>query len=191
QHWPTPEEEEKIIDPERREYLPEAALELLAILERFISERPLTTRPNRGDFPWKWGRRPQPLRELYLDEFFEQCFGMYAAARRQGLDRASKRDISYCTTWLRESGWRRVQKRLSDGQRVRVWRAPDGNSDPNSGTPNSDSLGVPKTEKASQDPAADSGMAVNVTGMAPNVANVEGQIPSKAHPRKPLGCAKN
>src|SRR5262249_46498330 len=55
----------------------------------------------------------------------------------------------------------------------------------------SDSLGVPKTEKASQDPAADSGMAVNVTGMAPNVANVEGQIPSKAHPRKPLGWAKN
>src|SRR5262249_53427385 len=159
QHWPTPEEEEKIIDPERREYLPEAALELLAILERFISEKPLTTRPNRGDFPWKWERRPQPLSELYLDEFFEQCFGMYAAVRRQGLDRASKRDISYCTTWLRESGWRRVQRRLPDGQTIRVWRAPNWARDPHLVTPKASELGSPSTEKASQDPTADSDVA--------------------------------
>ena len=85
---------------------------------RFIVEEPLTTRPNRGDFAWKWQRRPQPLRELYLDAFFEKCFGMYAGVKRQGLDRASKKDIAYCTTWLRGNDWRRVEKRLPDGQRV-------------------------------------------------------------------------
>ena len=102
QHWPTEEEEWRLIVPERQKYIPEAALEILAILARFIVEEPLTTRPNRGDFAWKWQRRPQPLRELYLDAFFEKCFGMYAAVKRQGLDRASKKDIAYCTTWLRE-----------------------------------------------------------------------------------------
>ena len=90
------------------------------------------------------GARPQPLRELYLDAFFEKCFGMYAAVKRQGLDRASKKDIAYCTTWLRENGWRRVQKRLKDGQRVMVWRAPDGNGGRQpQGTPKHRSLGVP------------------------------------------------
>ncbi len=104
--------------------MPEAALELLDILARFVVEEPLTTRPNRGDFVWKWQPRPQPLRELYLDAFFEKCFGSYAAVKRQGLDRASKKDVAYCTTWLRERGWRRVEKRLPDGQKVVVWRAP-------------------------------------------------------------------
>src|SRR5262249_16979603 len=124
QHWPTPEEEARWIVPERQKNMPEAALEILAILERFIVEEPLTTRPNRGDFAWKWQRRPQPLSELYLDAFFEKCFGMYAGVRRQGLDRASKRDVDYCTTWLREHDWRRVQRRLPDGQRVQIWCAP-------------------------------------------------------------------
>ena len=32
QHWPTPEEEERLIVPERQKYMPEAALEILAIL---------------------------------------------------------------------------------------------------------------------------------------------------------------
>src|SRR5215831_10227713 len=59
QHWPTPKEEVCVIDSERRGYLPEAALEILATLERFLSEKPLTTSPNRGNFPWKWERRPQ------------------------------------------------------------------------------------------------------------------------------------
>ena len=36
--------------------MPEVALEVLAILQRFIVEEPLTTRPNRGDFAWKWQR---------------------------------------------------------------------------------------------------------------------------------------
>ena len=44
--------------------MPEVALEVLAILQRFIVATPLTTRPNREDFLWKWQRRPQPLREL-------------------------------------------------------------------------------------------------------------------------------
>jgi predicted P-loop ATPase len=195
QHWPTPEEEALVINPERREYLPEAALEILAILERFISEKPLTTRPNRGDFPWKWKRRPQPLSELYLDEFFEQCFGMYTAIRRQGLDRASKRDISYCTTWLRESSWRRVDKRLPDGQRVRVWRAPNDNSDPDSGRPKPDSLGLPEVEKASPGPTADSGVVVNVAGVATNLEGVAGRCTAKADPRidpsRPLNRTKS
>jgi predicted P-loop ATPase len=83
QHWPTPEEEERLIVPERQKFMPEAALEVLAILARFIVEEPLTTRPNRGDFAWKWQRRPQPLRELYL----EKCFGMYAAVKRRSTGR--------------------------------------------------------------------------------------------------------
>jgi hypothetical protein len=116
-HWPTPEEEARLIEPERQEFMPEVALEIVSILERFIVEEPLTTRPNSVDFAWKWERRLQPLRELYLDAFFGRCFGMYAAVKRQGLDRASKRDIDYCVAWLRKNGWRRVEKRLPDGQR--------------------------------------------------------------------------
>jgi len=146
QHWPTPEEEERWIVPERQKNMPEAALEVLAILERFIDEEPTTTRPNRGDFAWKWQRRPQPLSELYLDEFFGKCFGMYAAVRRQGLDRASKKDITYCTTWLRENGWRRVTKQLPDGQRVAVWRA----SDPSSTSTQASEVGSTLTKKTSQ-----------------------------------------
>jgi DNA polymerase I-like protein with 3'-5' exonuclease and polymerase domains/predicted P-loop ATPase len=184
QHWPTPEEEERIIDPERREYMPEAALELLATLERFITEKPLTTRPNRGDFPWKWERRPQPLSELYLDDVFGQCFGMYAAIKRQGLDRTSKKDISYCTTWLLEHSWRRVDKRLPDGQRIRVWRAPDSSSDPNSGRPNPDSLGMPEAEKASQDLPVDGSETVNVTSVVANLDSVAGRHEPKADPRR-------
>ena len=84
QHWPTWEEEERLIVPERRKHMPEAALELLAALARFITEEPLTTRPNRGDFDWKWQRRPQPLRELYLDAFFEKCFGMLRGGEASG-----------------------------------------------------------------------------------------------------------
>jgi DNA polymerase I-like protein with 3'-5' exonuclease and polymerase domains/predicted P-loop ATPase len=151
QHWPTPEEEWRLIVPEQQKFVSEAALEIVAILERFIDEEPQTTRPNREDFAWKWERRPQPLRELYLDAFFRQCFGMYAAVRRQGLDRASKKDISYCTTWLRENGWRRVQKRLLDGQRVRVWRVSDREQDPQVGTPRTSSFSVPEAEEALQD----------------------------------------
>jgi predicted P-loop ATPase len=60
QHWPTPEEEERLIVPERQKFRPEAALEILAILERFITEEPQTTRPNRVDFTWKWEPRSQP-----------------------------------------------------------------------------------------------------------------------------------
>jgi len=143
QHWPTPEEEARWIVPERQKNMPEAALEVLAILERFITEEPQTTRPNRGDFAWKWEPRPQPLSELYLDAFFEKCFGMYAGVRRQGLDRASKRDVDYCTTYLREHDWRRAQRRLPDGQRVRIWCAPtppEGGVSP--GNPSSE-LGLP------------------------------------------------
>ena len=124
--------------------MPEAALEVLAILQRFIVEEPQTPRPNREDFAWKWQRRPQPLRELYLDAFFGKCFGMYVAVRRQGLDRASKKDIAYCTTWLRGNDWRRVNKQLPDGQRVRVWRAPGG---ANSGTPRRQTLGVRRPKR--------------------------------------------
>src|SRR5262249_52493334 len=60
-HWPTPEEEERLIVPERQKFRPEVALELVATLERFIVEEPQTTRPNRVDFTWKWEPRAQPL----------------------------------------------------------------------------------------------------------------------------------
>ena len=43
QHWPTEEEEERLIVPEQQKYVPTAALEILAILARFIVEEPLTT----------------------------------------------------------------------------------------------------------------------------------------------------
>jgi hypothetical protein len=42
-------------DCPRTTEVPEAALEVLAILQRFIVEEPQTTRPNRGDFAWKPG----------------------------------------------------------------------------------------------------------------------------------------
>ena len=178
QHWPTWEEEERLIIPERRKHMPEAALELLAALARFITEEPLTTRPNRGDFDWKWQRRPQPISELYLDAFFEKCFGAYAAVKRQGLDRASKKDIAYCTTWLRERGWQRLRKHLSDGQRVMVWQAPNT---PSSGVDDADP-GPPKAkasaEKASQDSATDSCLPDGVAG----VAAVAGLGPPKENP---------
>jgi DNA polymerase I-like protein with 3'-5' exonuclease and polymerase domains/predicted P-loop ATPase len=138
-HWPTHAEEERLIEPERRPFMTETALEIVAVLERFLVEKPLTTRPNKESYDWKWERREQPLREVYLDAFFEQCFGMYAAVRRQGLDRASKRDISYCTTWLRSNGWRRVQTRQPDEQRVMVWRVHEGPRERNfQGNPSSD-----------------------------------------------------
>jgi Virulence-associated protein E len=146
-YWPTPEEEARLIILEQRKTMPEAALELLAALERYIVEAPLTTRPNRDDFAWKWEYRPQPLIEVYLDAFFGKCFGTYAAVKRQGLDRASKKDIMYCVTWLCERGWRRVEKRLPDGQKVRVWRAPGWKKPSAPAAPvGSDLLGRPTPE---------------------------------------------
>jgi DNA polymerase I-like protein with 3'-5' exonuclease and polymerase domains len=167
-HWPTPEEEWRLIVPEQQKYLAEAALEIIAILARFIVEEPLTTRPNREDFAWKWQGRPQPLRELYLDAFFGKCLGMYAAVKRHGLDRASKKDIAYCTSWLRGNGWRRVEKRLPDGQRVMVWRAPDWKRDPPSEPPEDSDLGSASTGETSQADVADVADVVDVAGMAAN-----------------------
>jgi len=178
-HWPTPEEEERLITPERQRFRPEIALEIVATLQRFIVEDPLTTRPNRVDFAWKWQPRPQPLREVHLDELFEKCFGMYAAVRRQGLDRASKKDITYCTTWLRENGWRRVEKRLPDGQRVVVWRAPDWVRDPLLGGPKVE-LGSALTEETSQAGGRTDG-ADGANGVY--MADVAGQGGPKADPR--------
>jgi predicted P-loop ATPase len=39
-HWPMPEEEERLIVPERQKFRPEVALEIVASLERFIVEEP-------------------------------------------------------------------------------------------------------------------------------------------------------
>jgi DNA polymerase I-like protein with 3'-5' exonuclease and polymerase domains/predicted P-loop ATPase len=196
-HWPTPEEEERLIVHERQKFRPEVALEITTTLERFIVEEPQTTRPNRVDFAWKWQRRPQPLRELYLDEFFGKCFGMYAAVRRQGLDRASKRDIAYCTTWLRENGWRRVTKQLPDGQRVAVWRA----SDPSPTSTQGVELGSTLTEKTSQmgnpTDVADVADVTDVAGAGggkipnvdPSTPNVDPENQSKILPNQQLDTA--
>jgi DNA polymerase I-like protein with 3'-5' exonuclease and polymerase domains len=183
-HWPTPEEEERLIVLEQQKFRPEVALEIIATLARFITEEPLMTRPIRTDFAWKWQRRPQPLRELHLDAFFEKCFGMYAAIRRQGLDRASKRDITYCTTWLRENGWRRVEKRLPDGQRVVVWRAPDWKRDPHSEPPEDSDLGSALAEEATA-------MEVDPGRLSDDVADVAGQNRPKADPRAILETPEN
>jgi DNA polymerase I-like protein with 3'-5' exonuclease and polymerase domains len=181
-HWPTPEEEERLIVPERQKNMPEVALEILAILQRFIGEEPQMTRPNRGDFAWGWQRRPQPLREIYLDAFFEKCFGMYAAVKRHGLDRASKRDISYCTTWLRENSWRRVEKRLPDGQRVVVWRASGGVENPSPDGDPASELGSALAEKVPPNPCVDGCLAGDVAG---DVAGVESQGRPKVPLRRP------
>jgi DNA polymerase I-like protein with 3'-5' exonuclease and polymerase domains len=173
-HWPTHEEEVRLIIPEQLKYTPEVALELLSILNRFITEEPQTTRPNRGDFDWKWQLRPQPLRELYLDAFFEKCFGMYAAVKRQGLDRASKRDIAYCTTWLRQEGWRRVEKRRQDGQKVVVWRAPGGPSRPThapDGRPSKPTHGPESSLTPAKNVLADDG---HCDDFLADMANMEG-----------------
>jgi DNA polymerase I-like protein with 3'-5' exonuclease and polymerase domains len=203
-HWPTPEEEERVIVPERQKFRPEVALEVIATLERFIIEEPQTTRPNRVDFTWKWEPRPQPLRELYLDEFFGKCFGMYAAVRRQGLDRASKKDIAYCTTWLRENGWRRVTKQLLDGQRVAVWRVPDWCSTSTQASELGSTLVEKAAEKASQDPALGGNRSADMAGVAdvagimvgydaPNVdpsrPNVDPENQSKTIPNQQLNTA--
>jgi DNA polymerase I-like protein with 3'-5' exonuclease and polymerase domains len=186
-HWPTPEEEERIIVPERQKFRSEVALEIIATLERFIVEEPQIPRPNRVDFAWKWVARPQPLRELYLDEFFEKCFGMYAAVRRQGLDRASKKDIAYCTTWLRENGWRQAQKRLPDGQTVRVWRAPSCEHDPHSSHTQASELGCDLAE------TGDHASTAGVVGMAGTAAAgiMVGHDAPKSHPSTPNSHPEN
>jgi predicted P-loop ATPase len=198
QYWPTLEEEERLIVPERQKFRPEAALEIIATLQRFIVEEPQTTRPNRGDFAWKWQRRPQPLSELYLDAFFEKCFGMYAAVRRQGLDRASKRDITYCTTWLRENNWRRVQKHLPDGQRVLVWRALNPPIDTSSRKTQASGLGSSLAEKPSPDQSLDddgagpvAGMAGHMTNMAGTAGNKVGRDAFQGRPNLTQGIPKN
>jgi hypothetical protein len=190
QHWPTPEEEEHLIVPERQKNMPEVALEIIAILARFIVEEPLTTRPNSGDFAWKWQRRSQPLSEVYLDAFFEECFGMYAAIRRQGLDRASKKDVTYCTTWLRESHWRQVDKRLPDGQRVRVWRAPDGERDSYSGRPKAPEPGSASANEVSPAPTAGNMVATIAEGnydcFPADMAGIAG-VAGQGRPKVPSG----
>jgi hypothetical protein len=157
-------------------------------------------RPNRGDFDWKWQQRPQPLRELYLDSFFEKCFGMYAAVKRHGLDRASKKDIAYCTTWLRENGWRQADKRLQDGQRVRVWRVPDAPSSGANGVAGmADATGFGRpnengpADNASQLSGTDSVLSGGVAGMLatmglgrPKENRKKAQISSKTVPNQQL-----
>jgi DNA polymerase I-like protein with 3'-5' exonuclease and polymerase domains/predicted P-loop ATPase len=203
-HWPTPEEEERIIAPERAKNMPEAALEILAVLERYITEEPLMTRPNKGSLPWRWQKRPQPLTELHIDAFFEQCFGMYAAVPRRGLDRASKRDIAYCTTWLRQHDWKRVEKRLPDGQRVVVWRSSDGwQQGPGSGGPNAglgSAFGSALAQEGPQEASrADVAGGTNVAGAEEEVpecgSNASGEEfrrtqPTQHDPRKSLGSAQ-
>ena len=82
---------------------------------------------------------------------------MYAAVKRQGLDRASKQDIDYCTTWLRREG-------LAAGGETPAGRsAGDGlESAREDGTgalprrdPRSPSLGGPEAENASRSDADD------------------------------------
>jgi DNA polymerase III epsilon subunit-like protein len=103
---------------------------------------------------------------------------MYAAVKRQRLDRASKRDIAYCTTWLRENEWRRVQKRLPDGQRVMVWKAPDGiSSRPSRHTLASE----PRPSSAEAATAVEN----DCDGSLDDVAGVAGQGTPKAHPNTP------
>ena len=117
QHWPTPEEEDAVLIPNQRLSMPETVIEIVNTLERYILEKPRTPIPQR-QFDWLWDERLQPLREIHLDDFFGDCFGMYTGVKRPNLDRASPKHVVYCTTWLRKNGWQRVETR-----RGVVWRS--------------------------------------------------------------------
>ena len=60
QHWPTPEEEDAVLNPNQRQSMPEAAIEIVNTLERYILEKPRTPIPSKGSFDWKWDPRQQP-----------------------------------------------------------------------------------------------------------------------------------
>jgi predicted P-loop ATPase len=47
-YWPTPEEEEAVLKPNQRQGMPESAIEIVNILERYIFEKPRTTIPQKG-----------------------------------------------------------------------------------------------------------------------------------------------
>ena len=72
----------------------------------------------------------EPLTELYLDDFFELCYGSYSGVKRGNLDRASKRDISACTNWLRKAGWMKRESIDENGRKKKVWRSPDTGAEP-------------------------------------------------------------
>jgi hypothetical protein len=116
---------------------------------------------------------------------------MYAAVKRSGLDRASKKDIAYCIAWLRENGWRRVEKRLPDGQRVRVWRAPGPPDDSPTGRTQAAKDGWPLAEKEWLDSPANDGQPDNVGDEAPfdvaDVADVAAPVAPKVWPSDHLG----
>src|SRR5262249_14921730 len=114
-----------------------------------------------------------------------------AAVKRHGLDRASKKDISYCTTWLRESSWRQVDKRLPDGQRIRVWRTPNWEQDHDPDAPKVSKTGSASTKEASQDPPANSGMTGAELSLAGTESALVGTIQSKADPKKTPSRPRN
>ena len=107
--------------------------------------------------------------------------------KRQGLDRASKRDITYCTTWLRANGWRRVEKRQPDGQKVVVWRAPDGQRERSFQSDPSTELGSALAESEGV-AAGGSGQATQVAGSSDDgFSSAEGVRPTQVRPKKGLG----
>jgi DNA polymerase I-like protein with 3'-5' exonuclease and polymerase domains len=120
----------------------------------------------------------------HLDEFFEKCFGMYTAVRRHGLDRASKKDVTYCTSWLRDSGWRRVDKRLPDGQRVRVWRIPEGVPEDDQGTNSGRPKGSASSGEASPDPSEGVAGAAGATAKLPVAPAKLPVAAAKGRPKK-------
>src|SRR5262249_20721951 len=105
--------------------------------------------------------------------------------------RASKRDISYCTTWLLEHSWRRVQKRFPDGQTVRVWRAPDWKRDSDSITSKVSESGVTSVEKPSLDPVVDSDAATDMAGVATSLGDVAGRHIHISHPKTSFSRSLN
>ena len=98
---------------------------------------------------------------------------MYAAMKRPNLDRASKKDVDYCTTWLRTNGWRKVEVRQKDGRKRVVWRSATGG--PGGGSRRVDAEQRSRTAE-STDPASEKpkGAEAATTAEADQTVGVEG-----------------
>ncbi len=105
-------------------------------------------------------------------EMLRDVRGGQASGARPGVQKGHR----LLTTWLRGNDWRRVSKQLPDGQRVRVWRAPEGQFT----YPQTSNLGCTQAEKTTETPAAETSrgsaggdncdcLTTNVAGAAPYV----------------------
>ena len=154
-HWPSAEEEERVIAPERRLFVPTAMAELADTLERYLTAAPTTPCP-KGDWEWKWTERPEPLTSSRSMSFSSTPTGSIAACRGTvAAGRVSARPA--CATWLGDRGWYQGQKRAPDGKATQIWRAPEPGASGRNGPPQAPVLQTQAQSSESQTrPAAPS-----------------------------------